>query len=187
MIAMQASDNPLRSSFLLLLLLINACLLWAEVDGPHKEDPLSPAACWIYIINGEFDSGFHSVSPDEGLYHYVAGRWPHTAPLLTESCRQIKIEEGLALRLRKENGAGKVHCDITPASEKFRYLVGLPLNVNRADKDELCLLPGIGSRLAEKIIYTREKKGRFSSADDLLEVSGIGPKVLAKLHKRLTF
>lgn len=51
-------------------------------------------------------------------------------------------------------------------------------NVNTAPTAELERLPGIGPALAARIVAYREKHGPFRTVDDLLAVSGIGPKTL---------
>ena len=51
-------------------------------------------------------------------------------------------------------------------------------DLNTASIAELVRLPGIGEVLAGRIIAHREEHGRFTSIDELLAVSGIGPKVL---------
>lgn len=48
------------------------------------------------------------------------------------------------------------------------------ININEADLEELCLLPGIGKKTAEKIIDYREQYGLFTSIDQIMNVSGIG-------------
>jgi competence ComEA-like helix-hairpin-helix protein len=57
---------------------------------------------------------------------------------------------------------------------------------NRADAAELASLPGIGPALAQRIIDERTRGGPFKSPEDLLRVSGIGEKTLAKLRPRLS-
>jgi competence protein ComEA len=52
------------------------------------------------------------------------------------------------------------------------------LNVNLASAEELERLPGIGPALAARIVAHREAHGPFRTVDDLLRVSGIGPKTL---------
>ena len=48
------------------------------------------------------------------------------------------------------------------------------ININKATETELDTLPGIGPSLASKIIEYREQNGKFSSIEDIKNVSGIG-------------
>ncbi|MFH1609963.1 MAG: ComEA family DNA-binding protein [Candidatus Bipolaricaulota bacterium] len=56
-------------------------------------------------------------------------------------------------------------------------VVGKP-NINLATAEELEKLPGIGPVFAARIVAFREEHGPFRTVDDLLRVSGIGPKTL---------
>ncbi|OZH55449.1 competence protein ComE [Hydrocoleum sp. CS-953] len=60
------------------------------------------------------------------------------------------------------------------------------INLNTATAEELETLPGVGPKLAERIIQTRKNKP-FKSLADLDQVSGIGPKMLDKLSDRVTW
>lgn len=55
------------------------------------------------------------------------------------------------------------------------------VRINSASAGELQQLPGVGPALAQRIIETRSR-GRFTSAEDLLRVPGIGKAKLAKLR-----
>jgi competence protein ComEA len=81
--------------------------------------------------------------------------------------------------------AGMSSCDQTPP--ELAAFFNLPLPVNRADQSALMRLPGIGPKLAEKIITYREGKGGITGPDDLIEVNGIGPKRSASLLPLLCF
>jgi competence protein ComEA len=61
------------------------------------------------------------------------------------------------------------------------------IDINAAQLVELKTLPGIGPKLADSIIKSREKHGPFLKASDLLRVKGIGSKRLEKIlpHLRL--
>ncbi len=61
-----------------------------------------------------------------------------------------------------------------------------PVNLNTADLTALDGLPGVGPVLAGRILAWRAEHGRFSSVDELGEVSGIGEKVLANLRPLVT-
>ncbi|RKY63622.1 MAG: hypothetical protein DRQ08_09275, partial [Candidatus Latescibacterota bacterium] len=56
------------------------------------------------------------------------------------------------------------------------------VDVNFATEEELEALPYIGPELARRIISYRRRKGPFRSADELLEVKGIGPKILERIR-----
>jgi competence protein ComEA len=55
------------------------------------------------------------------------------------------------------------------------------VNINTADQTLLEQLPGVGPVTAKSILDFRAEKGSFSAVDELLEVSGIGDKTLAKI------
>ena len=61
------------------------------------------------------------------------------------------------------------------------------VNVNTADRQTLCTLPGVGEVIAQRIIEEREENGPFYYPEDLMNVKGIGEKTLEKLlsHIRL--
>ena len=55
------------------------------------------------------------------------------------------------------------------------------IDINTASEIELTDLPGIGPALSRRIIEYREEHGPFADVDGLLDVRGIGEKVLAGL------
>src|ERR671913_161646 len=54
--------------------------------------------------------------------------------------------------------------------------------LNTADLATLETLPGVGPVLAQRIVDWRSQHGRFTSVEELGEVSGIGEKLLAQLR-----
>lgn len=95
-------------------------------------------------------------------------------------------------------GAGVNTCKkITRASRARSSLVVLKtaedstespplLDINRATKEQLEALPGIGPVLAQRIITYREKSGGFKSIAQLRNISGIGPKRLGGIKDFIT-
>ena len=63
---------------------------------------------------------------------------------------------------------------------------GAPVGLNTADAAALDSLPGVGPVLAQRIIDWRSEHGRFTSVDELGEVSGIGDKLLERLRPLVT-
>ncbi|HEX4611060.1 MAG TPA: helix-hairpin-helix domain-containing protein [Urbifossiella sp.] len=56
------------------------------------------------------------------------------------------------------------------------------VDLNRADRAELELLPGVGPKLAAAIDAHRRDRGGFASVEDLRSVPGVGPTVVDRLR-----
>jgi competence protein ComEA len=63
---------------------------------------------------------------------------------------------------------------------------GGKVSLNSADLSALDTLPGVGPVLAQRILDWRTEHGRFTSVEELGEVSGIGEKLLAQLTPKVT-
>ncbi|WP_051775106.1 ComEA family DNA-binding protein [Paenibacillus tyrfis] len=80
------------------------------------------------------------------------------------------------------------------ASESAKAAAGKPvesapgkINLNTATAKQLDELPGIGASRAQAIVELRKKLGgSFKSVDQLLEVKGIGEKMLKKIKPLVT-
>jgi competence protein ComEA len=59
------------------------------------------------------------------------------------------------------------------------------LNLNEVEERHLTLIPGIGPRLAQRIIHYRSKNAGFRNMEELMEVRGIGEKKLRNLERYL--
>ena len=58
----------------------------------------------------------------------------------------------------------------------------LRIDVNSAEEAQLDLLPGIGPRLASRIVEDRRTQGSFASLDELMRVPGLGPRRVERLR-----
>lgn len=60
------------------------------------------------------------------------------------------------------------------------------VDLNTADAETLAaMLTGVGEKRAQAIVAYREEHGLFQSVDELVRVSGIGPRVLEENRDRL--
>jgi len=57
------------------------------------------------------------------------------------------------------------------------------IDINSADEKELTCLPGIGPVKARRIISYRQTHGPFRSADELENVSGLGPETVRMISR----
>lgn len=62
---------------------------------------------------------------------------------------------------------------------------GEPVAINTADTTAFITLPGIGSRLANRIVSFREKLGGFYSVEQVAEVYGLSDSVFQQIKSRL--
>ena len=60
------------------------------------------------------------------------------------------------------------------------------VNLNTASASEFEALPGVGAKMAARIIEYRQKNGPFKKIEDLMNVPGIGEKNFLKLKPQLT-
>jgi competence protein ComEA len=60
------------------------------------------------------------------------------------------------------------------------------VNINTASVEQLQALPGVGQKLAERIVEYRQKSGGFKATQDLLNVRGVGEKNFQKIQTYLS-
>jgi competence protein ComEA len=60
------------------------------------------------------------------------------------------------------------------------------VNINTASASEFEALPGIGPKMANRIVEYRQKNGPFKKVEELMNVRGLGEKNFLKLKAQLT-
>ena len=66
--------------------------------------------------------------------------------------------------------------EAAPPGKKLNQAPAVVLVINQASADDFATLPGIGPKLAGRIVAYRENHGPFRRVEDLLALRGIGPK-----------
>lgn len=72
------------------------------------------------------------------------------------------------------------------AQEPSRAVTTPPVDINRATREELERLPGVGPTLAARIVEHRERHGAFRRVEHLLAVRGISERRFAELRAHVT-
>lgn len=70
---------------------------------------------------------------------------------------------------------------------KKKPKISFPIAINTASLDVLCAIPGVGPKMAEKIITYRKTHGPLKKEADLLKISGIGKKKSKIILKSIKF
>ena len=78
---------------------------------------------------------------------------------------------------------------VKPVSAKtgsvLRRPVAFPLDLNSARLEDFLELPGIGEKLAQRLVEYRKSHGGFRSVEELTNVRGVGAKRMERLRPLL--
>ncbi len=108
----------------------------------------------------------------------LASKTGVTPPQNQNSNREAKAPaaKSAAKKPRAKPKAGKT----SPSA--LAVLRKSPINLNQASAEQLATLPGVGPKMAERILLYRHENGGFKSIADLDNVKGIGEKRMATLQ-----
>ncbi|MDN7124232.1 ComEA family DNA-binding protein [Pseudidiomarina terrestris] len=77
---------------------------------------------------------------------------------------------------------------VQPTQQAAAQEVVMKVNVNTASAAELSMaLTGVGTKRAEAIIELREKLGGFTELNQLMQIKGVGPRLLELNKDRIEF
>lgn len=137
--------------------------------------------------------------PRPGLYNFLEGARVQDAidaagGLLAEADANALnlaalLEDGQQLDIPYQEGSAPTETVNLPSSETATPAPnsGVDLiNINTATLEELDTLPGIGLTTAQKVIDYRTVNGPFSTIEDIMNVSGIGPSTFEGLKDLIT-
>ncbi len=106
--------------------------------------------------------------------------------LLASTALFLCVVTGLYLHDQRTQVEGvAVETELTVPQEAVGPEAG-PIDLNTATAEELTKLPGIGEKLAERIVAYRTDNGPFASAEEIMEVKGIGEATFADLEGLIT-
>ena len=131
----------------------------AKIEVPTKAKPTATATPIVIIKEVPV-----AAKPNESA--------PVEAPVSQSNAS--KSASGIPLAVT-ESGA-------TSANASLEYLKAHPVDLNTATQAELEVLPGVGPKMAERILAYRAENGGFKSVDQLDDVKGIGEKRMATLQ-----
>lgn len=172
--------------------------------GENAGDGGRSAKIYVHVCGAVKNPGVYELPGGSRFYEAVeaAGGFAEdacedylnmAAPL--EDGSRLEIPTSEEIRAKEESKkAGEREAErsyYTPAGEKggssgIADAPGGLVNLNTADAEELCRLPGVGVSRAKAIIEYREKQGGFQKKEDILQVSGIGEKMYARMEELLT-
>jgi predicted flap endonuclease-1-like 5' DNA nuclease len=170
---------------ILVFLVLAICILAASFFSGHRQFqqknnpaplPQETAGKYVWLTGSPvMQDGLYLFTPEQLEDNFPALRtlWAHGAALdATQNVYAIQSDAEMPQPM--------------PLPPEVANIFFQPIPINRADKTILITLPGIGPALAEKIVQRRSQKGPFRSKDELLQISGIGPKKFKALVDHIT-
>ena len=172
--------------FLLALLIFGLIVLKFRAS-PASTDVALPSKEFVVEISGDVDQ--------PGIYFF------HTPPTIREVLTRADgweeasgARDGLHSELlrtgtlltvaRTSDGNLRIHAGRMEARKLLVFFI--PLDLNRAVVEDLCLIPGVGKSLARDIVAYREKRKGFRTVGELRQVKGIGETKWEALRDYLT-
>ena len=156
----------------------NTNLVVSESSNTKKEVPLEEKAKIKIYITGEVVSpGVYELEENSRVEDaiHAAGGLTEKAVLTNVNLAYV-LEDADKIYIPNSNDdedTGIISSEIsssTPSNKNQK------ININKANAQDLESVPGIGPSTAEKIVTYRNENGKFSSIDDLKNVTGIGEK-----------
>jgi competence ComEA-like helix-hairpin-helix protein len=147
--------------------------------------PSQPTLClafcclFVYLLNHAIQ--FKSQNPNQKAAFYLEIAKPNDFPVVLRLSSSQELKRFKLLDPKIKNGDKIILNDnkttsLSRINGEKSLALGIPIGINSASIEDLMVLPGIGNKLAEKIVEYRNLNNGFKSIDELDNVNGIGRK-----------
>ncbi len=143
----------------------------------------------VYVCGAVNSPGVYSLSAGSRLYEAVtmAGGFSAEAdPAYHNLARNLEDGERIYILAYAETKELTIQQKAEGEDGAEESSVSSLLNLNTATKEQLTTLPGIGEARAESILEYRAKVGEFTDIEEIMNISGIGEAMFAKIRDRIT-
>lgn len=154
--------------------------------------PPEPAAAdgkvYIHIVGAVKKPGVYSFDSSPRVVEVVEQAGGFTKDAVRSGVNQAqRVEDGSQIVIESRDGKKKQAAAGRERTETQRSAQGESgrININRATKEELMTLPGIGESKAVSIISYRDTNGTFKKIEDIMNITGIKTGVFDKIRDRI--
>lgn len=171
--------------------------LLPESAAPATEEVL-PAAettiavCYVYVCGAVHHAGVYEVPEGERIYRVLELAGGYTEEAAEEYLNLASpVADGMKLfvptkaELETLNGSGFFPQMFEETSQSTAGSSN-KIDLNKASKEELMTLTGIGEAKADAIIKYRQETGRFNRIEDIMNISGIKQAAFDKIKDNIT-
>lgn len=159
-----------------------------ETEDAHTQaEEEEPSVCFVHVSGAVQDPGVYELPAGSRLYEAVDLAGGLMEDAAEAYCNlAAPIEDGTQYHIPTKEEAETLEAPSGKTTQAGSYTADGKLDLNRATKEELTELPGIGESKAETILTYREEHGGFGSTEELKQVSGIGDATFEKLRDDIT-
>ncbi|HEY69136.1 MAG TPA: ComEA family DNA-binding protein [Anaerolineae bacterium] len=147
--------------------------------------PPTPGPVQVHVCGAVNQPGVYALPRGSIVEHAIEAAGGFTPEAVPSALNLAAVlEDGQKVHVPEQENhavsiASSAYTTVDPAPGEL-------ININTATASELDLLPGIGPSLANNIIEHRQNYGPFTSIEDIINVSGIGPAKFAELRDLIT-
>ena len=181
---LEINDRTTGFLFLLLALLVCYSLKPAHIhSGPHRST--GEGDLFIQVTGDVRFPGVYRFTQQPNLTDLIdrAGGL-NSDIVLSKAFTNATFSSGMGVTVHQEENETKFY--LSEMSAFHKTTLGIPLSLNGESETGLTAIPGIGRGLAKAIVQERYRRGGFKTLDEVLSISGIGPKLYEKIGPYLT-
>lgn len=131
--------------------------------------------CFVHICGEVNAPGVYELPEGSRIFEAVESAGGFTDEASEESLNLAEvISDGMQIVILSEE-------EVKLQQEAADNLASGLVNINKASKEQLMTLPGIGESRAEDILRYREESGGFETIEDIMKVSGIKDAAFQKI------
>ena len=153
-----------------------------QEENPEQTEESLPEWIYVEVCGAVENPGVYRIEAGSRVFQVLeqAGGCTEDASLETVNQADL-LTDGQKIRIYTMEEAGQMEKEL---QEEDSLLDGR-VDINRAGKEELMTLTGIGETRAQAILAYRETNGNFSSVEELMQVEGIKEKTYEKLKDQI--
>lgn len=148
------------------------------------------AVCYVYVCGAVLEAGVYEVPEGERVFRVLELAGGYTEEAAAEYLNLAStVTDGMRLfvptKEEFEQMGGAVLTEQAPESAGTLAGDRTGIDLNKASKEELMTLTGIGEAKADAIIKYRQESGGFDRIEDIMNISGIKQSAFDKIKDRI--
>lgn len=149
-------------------------------------DPTKPPELCIFVCGAVQNPGVVFLPEDGRCVDALEAAGGFTEDAATDAVNLAEpVTDGMKLYFPTKEEQELLKLEQAALEEEQRAAEAGLVNINTADVEQICTLPGIGKVKAEAIVAYREQYGAFATKEDIMKVPGIKENAYSKIKDLL--